>query len=547
MENEIYESSYQNKRHFSFGKNWQNFLRHVDASRIEEAERSLLEFLGGREAIAGKTFVDIGCGSGLFSLATVRLGAKRVVSIDVDDFSIACAEHLAETIGRPENWEIRKGSALDPALSKQLGTFDIVYSWGVLHHSGDMYQAFRNILPLIGPSGRLYLALYNENHRLLEGTSAFWVSFKRWYNQQPVLIKWFTDGIYTGYYIIGLLTNWINPITYITQYRSLRGMSFMTDIRDWLGGHPYEYATVSQIQEYFEMNGLRLIRSNPARSIGCNEFLFEPATVSPHPATPEVSILMSVHNGADTLDRCLESLKQQTTQEFSVIAIDDASTDATGELLKKWQTIFGTDRFRILTNPENLGLTLSLNRGLEEIRSTFTARIDADDWWEPTKLELQLARLQARDEIGVIGCNYENHRDTRGTTSHLPLTDAAIRSSIIRRNPFAHSCVIFRTALVKKLGGYDVRVRYGQDYELWLRLLPHTRFANLEAVLCHRSVERGISASRQHEQMRQGMKTQVRYIRKYHWPLYSYFYLTELFILSLIPDPVRKLKQRFIP
>jgi glycosyltransferase involved in cell wall biosynthesis len=254
-----------------------------------------------------------------------------------------------------------------------------------------------------------------------------------------------------------------------------------------------------------------------------------------------------VHNGADTLERSLESLKQQTVREFNIIAINDASTDTTGEILRKWQIIIGADRFRIITNPENLGLTHSLNLGLEIIHTVFTARIDADDWWESTKLESQLARLHDRDEIGVLGCNYENHRDSRKTVSHLPLTDATIRSGIIRRNPFAHSCVIFRTALIKKLGGYDAGTRYGQDYELWLRLLPHTRFANLETVLCHRSVERGISATRQREQMRQGMKTQVRYIRKYHWPLYFYLYLTELFILSLIPDPVRKLKQRFIP
>lgn len=547
MENEIYESSYRNKRHFSFGKNWQEFLQHVDTSRIEEAERSLVDFLGGREALTGKTFIDIGCGSGLFSLAAIRLGAKRVVSIDVDDFSLACAEHLSATIGQPKNWEIRKASALDPTLSKELGTFDIVYSWGVLHHCGDMYQAFRNIIPLVGSSGHLYIALYNENRRLLEGTSSFWVSFKRWYNQQPLVIKRLADALYTAYYVIGLAFNWVNPITYISRYRSLRGMSFMTDIRDWLGGHPYEYATVSQIREYFEIKGFRLTKSNPARSIGCNEFLFEPAAITPSPAAPEVSILTSVHNGAKTLDRCLESLRQQTFQGFAVVAVNDASTDATEEILKKWQTIFGSNRFHIITNSENLGLTLSLNRGLEEIHSEFTARIDADDWWEPTKIESQLSRLHDRDEIGVLGCNYENHRDTRSSTSCLPLTDAAIRSSILRRNPFAHSCVIFRTALVKKLGSYDPGARYGQDYELWLRLLPYTRFANLETVLCHRSVERGISATRQREQMRQGMKTQIRYIRKYRWPFYSYLYLTELFILSLIPDPIRKLKQRFIP
>ncbi len=270
----LYENTYKNPQHFSFGKNWQSFLKGLNKKSVEEAKISLIKFLDGKENITGKTFIDIGCGSGLFSLAAYKLGAKKVVSVDVDDFSINCATLLRNHEGAPENWDTYKGSALDSEFLTSLGTYDIVYSWGVLHHTGNMHKAIKNVISLLNPNGKLYIAIYNDNQRILEGTSKFWLQMKKVYNNSPWIIKVITQILYASYYILGLLINGKNPVAYITNYQSLRGMNFFTDIKDWLGGYPYEFATPEAIISYCQSLGLKYIKGTTARSIGCNEFLF---------------------------------------------------------------------------------------------------------------------------------------------------------------------------------------------------------------------------------------------------------------------------------
>ncbi len=269
---ELYESVYHQPNRFSFGRNWQDYLNSLTPSRIKAAEASLVDWLGS--GLKGKTFVDIGCGSGLFSLAAYRLGAKSVVSVDVDQFSLDCARELRQREGAPAHWEVSAGSALDPKFLKTLGKFDIVYSWGVLHHTGDMDQALTNVSKLVGKDGQLFIALYNDNHRVLEGTSAFWLRAKQFYNSGSNWRKRAIEAVYTVYYIIGLVFNGINPVNYIKNYDSLRGMSFFIDIRDWLGGLPYEYATTQSIIDFFAARGFDSQKVVKARSIGCNEFLF---------------------------------------------------------------------------------------------------------------------------------------------------------------------------------------------------------------------------------------------------------------------------------
>lgn len=274
MTNEPYEANYQQAGYFSFGKNWQAFLASLNEKKIKEAEESLIQFLGGREKIKGKSFIDVGCGSGLFSLAAFRLGAREIISVDVDKYSIACASHLRKTVEEPNNWEIRQGSALNPAFLKSLGTFDIVYSWGVLHHTGDMYQALKNIIPLVRNEGGLYIAIYNDNRRLLEGTSDLWLKLKKFYNGQSSITRRLIEALYTAYYVLGLTISGVNPVRYIREYHTLRGMDFMTDVKDWLGGYPYEYASVQTITSFYKKFGFTRKKFTRARSIGCNEFLF---------------------------------------------------------------------------------------------------------------------------------------------------------------------------------------------------------------------------------------------------------------------------------
>lgn len=186
----LYEATYKSDKHFSFGQNWQNYLKSLTPARMQIAQDSLTDFLGGKDALKGKTFVDIGCGSGLFSLSAFLLGAERVVSVDIDDFSLACVTSLKEKHNNPKNWDIVKGSALDADFIKSLGQFDIVYSWGVLHHTGDMYKALDNVTALSKANSLLYIALYNENRlNIFHGTSAFWLRVKRIYNNSSPLAQ----------------------------------------------------------------------------------------------------------------------------------------------------------------------------------------------------------------------------------------------------------------------------------------------------------------------------------------------------------------------
>lgn len=229
---------------FSFGKNWQRFLKSLDDERVRNAELSLAEFLGLKD-LRGRRFLDLGCGSGLFSYAAFNLGAGRVVSIDIDPFSVAACRYLRETAGDPGNWEVHEGSVLDANMLSRLGVFDIVYSWGVLHHTGAMWPALENAGRCVAEGGYLYIALYNRVDGL-KG-SAFWLRVKRLYNRMPAAGKELMDLSYMAYFIAAQLLRLRNPLRIIRGYKSHRGMNWRTDIADWLGGYPYEYATVEEV------------------------------------------------------------------------------------------------------------------------------------------------------------------------------------------------------------------------------------------------------------------------------------------------------------
>ncbi|MDA9859369.1 class I SAM-dependent methyltransferase, partial [Rubripirellula sp.] len=125
---------------FEFGKNWKAFLASLDQQRIERAVESLRQTLGV-ESMEGKCFIDLGCGSGLFSLAAHQLGAE-VTSIDFDMESVQCTEFLREHYAaKSPVWKIEQGSVLDASFLGSLGQGDYVYSWGVLHHTGAMQDA----------------------------------------------------------------------------------------------------------------------------------------------------------------------------------------------------------------------------------------------------------------------------------------------------------------------------------------------------------------------------------------------------------------------
>ncbi len=204
-------------------------------------------------------------------------------------------------------------------------------------------------------------------------------------------------------------------------------------------------------------------------------------------AAPAVTVLMAVYNGERTLGPALESILGQSCGDFEFLVVEDRSTDGSRELLERYAK--QDRRLRILPNPENLGLTRSLQRGLEAARGRCLARLDADDLALPGRLEAQLTLLAARPEVGLVGGGIR----VVGTGGKLlrewfpPTEDAALRLELLVKNhAFAHSAVMFRRESALAAGGYDQAFRYAQDYDLWCRLSAQARLASLPELVVER-------------------------------------------------------------
>jgi SAM-dependent methyltransferase len=260
------------EQRFRFGDNWARFLGVLDEGRIQEAEKSLKTMLGV-EDLRGRSFVDVGSGSGLFSLAARRLGA-RVHSFDYDPQSVACTAELRRRYfpDDPE-WTVEQGSALDREYLSRLGTFDVVYSWGVLHHTGRMWDALDAVTGLVAPGGMLFIAIYNDQG----WQSRAWTWIKWIYNVLPrglrflVVVPAFV-AIHGAIAARDLLRG--RPFATWRDYSSKRGMSPWHDLVDWVGGYPFEVASVEAITRFYSERGFRLAKCvGVGRKMGCNEFV----------------------------------------------------------------------------------------------------------------------------------------------------------------------------------------------------------------------------------------------------------------------------------
>lgn len=252
---------------FAFGKNWRDFCESLQYEDYAAAKESLKRLVPD---LHGKTFLDVGCGSGLFSISASALGAKKVLGFDFDQDSISASQKILEIVSQWDS-DVKKDTIefkVESILNENINIerHDVVYSWGVLHHTGDMYTAFERIKNLVAENGALVLAIYNKHF-----TSPVWKLIKYTYVKSPSFIK----------KILIFLVMLIKfPIVLIiwrrNPFKKRRGMHFYTDIVDWVGGYPYEYASADEVTEFFEARGFKLIKLIKTKGFtGCNEFVFE--------------------------------------------------------------------------------------------------------------------------------------------------------------------------------------------------------------------------------------------------------------------------------
>ena len=264
----------EEKQRFAFGKNWQDFLKVLSDEHIHEAEIALKSFLKLND-LSKKRFLDIGSGSGLHSLAARRMGAN-VHAFDYDKQSVACTEELKRRyFPGDENWTIQQGSILDGTFIKQLGSFDICYAWGVLHHTDALWQALYNAQLPLRSDGLLFIAIYNDQGII----SSIWKIIKRFYSSGWLGRTTMSVIFYPIFFLTGLLLDLIhlrNPATRYKEHKKYRGMSLIHDWRDWLGGYPFEVAEPSRIIGFFENLGFELVHFEATgHGFGNNQFLFQ--------------------------------------------------------------------------------------------------------------------------------------------------------------------------------------------------------------------------------------------------------------------------------
>ena len=242
-------------QHFEFGNNWEDYSKHINEQTIEIAKISLEKYFVHNQ-IKGKTFLDIGCGSGLFSIAALSLGFSKVVSVDIDPICVSVTQNNINKFWAKNNWDVHTSSVFE--LSRhEIGDFDVVYSWGVLHHTGAMHDAINSAIKLIKPNGQMLIGLYQKTT-----LCPFWVIEKKLYSNSPALIQKFVRKIFLRLYATIDYFQGQKQNKVVANYSSNRGMDYQIDLHDWLGGYPYESISPHNFRKYIKKLGFVVKQEN---------------------------------------------------------------------------------------------------------------------------------------------------------------------------------------------------------------------------------------------------------------------------------------------
>ncbi|HNX50077.1 MAG TPA: class I SAM-dependent methyltransferase [Thermoanaerobaculaceae bacterium] len=271
---------------FAFGSNWERFVRkHFSEERVAASQQQLLAFLDTAD-LRGRSFLDIGCGSGIHSLAALRSGAAAIVSFDYDPVAVETTRRVRDYAGGPDRWSVLQGSVLDEAFMSGLEKADVVYSWGVLHHTGDLWRAMDLAASRCKPGGWIYLALYDYEHhdRPPEETPEMWLEVKQAYNRAGWWGKRRLELWYVWAFMISRNPLWLPVVCYrLVRNRRSRGMAFYTDLVDWLGGWPMEFARREDVQQWAARKNLTMLKMKTGEAN--TEYLFRAEPTREVPAS----------------------------------------------------------------------------------------------------------------------------------------------------------------------------------------------------------------------------------------------------------------------
>lgn len=261
------------EQRFEFGQNWSDFVKNnFSQERADISRKHLLDFLGV-DNLKGKTFLDIGCGSGLHSLAALQAGAAEITSFDYDQKSVDTTALLRKLSNEPPHWQVSQGSVLDSELMQRIKPADIVYSWGVLHHTGEVWNAIDNAAGRVAKDGLFYIAIYSADVQK-NPPPEYWLRIKQEYVAATPARRRLMELAYILRFVLHYNPLRIVPmIKQIINYRKSRGMSYMTDVRDWLGGWPMEFCYDQDVIDFVrQKHGFTLEKINTGEAN--TEFLF---------------------------------------------------------------------------------------------------------------------------------------------------------------------------------------------------------------------------------------------------------------------------------